>query len=71
MTEIVIHAQPVTLVRLNRGSLRPLQDRTEYTCDGPDGKSYKNTNKAELTGLLRRRYGRDVQITIQSDGTAR
>ena len=58
MPVITITCEPIVIVRLNRGSRRPLQDRTQYTCTGPDGRQYKNTNKAELLQLLVRRYGK-------------
>ena len=64
MTEIVIDCEKVVII--NRQSLRPLQDRTQYTCTGPDGRAYKNTNKAELLSLLHRRYG-DFDATFRAD----
>jgi hypothetical protein len=63
-SEIIIDVEPIVVV--NRRSMRPLQDRTEYTCTGPDGRTYKNTNKAELLSLLHRRYG-DFTATFRAD----
>ena len=43
---------------------RPVTDRTEYTCTGPDGVFFKNTNKATLSSLLKKRYGNGVTLTF-------
>lgn len=53
---ITVECRRETLLR--RSARRPLQDRTVYTCVGPDGKRYQNTNRADLLALLRQRYGK-------------
>ena len=61
---ITITCTPITIVRLNRGCRRPLQDRTQYTCTGPDGRQFKNTNKTELLQLLVRKYGKFEAVYV-------
>jgi hypothetical protein len=57
MNKIIVVITCRRLVTLNRQSRRPLQDKTDYRCTGPDGTAFQNYNRAELLSLLRRRYG--------------
>lgn len=60
MTDLTVFATKQVLYS-PRGR-RPVRDVTDYRCTGPDGVLYQNHNKRTLTELLRRRYGKDVQI---------
>jgi hypothetical protein len=49
-----------TLASRSPGNRRPFSNF--YECDGPDGRHFTNTSIVTLRDVLRRRYGRDVQI---------
>ena len=51
---IRVTAEPVTV--LNRFSYRPVCNKTDYTCTGPDGTQFQNYVKSELVSILRRKY---------------
>jgi hypothetical protein len=63
--ETTVTVQVSRRTHLVRGSMRPLQDRPRYlVCQ--DGKIVIDvTSRAEVTRLVRRRYGKGVTIAFQ------
>jgi hypothetical protein len=61
----------VTATPVRRRTATRAWNATRYTCTGPDGTVFDQHNKATLTGLLRQRYGRDVELTFQPPAGAR